>query len=123
MPEILFAYLYGSRARGDARPDSDWDVGVYLREDMTARERFKMRLRLDADLEDLGRMDIAVLNDAPPFFCHRVIMGERLVVRDKAVLVRFSVRVFMQSEDQRYYRELHYRAMDRRLEEGTFGRA
>ena len=23
--------LFGSRARGDARPDSDWDVAVFLR--------------------------------------------------------------------------------------------
>ena len=25
--------LFGSRARGDARPDSDWDVAGFLRED------------------------------------------------------------------------------------------
>jgi uncharacterized protein len=24
--------LFGSRARGDARPDSDWDVAVFLRD-------------------------------------------------------------------------------------------
>ncbi len=25
--------LFGSRARGDARPDSDWDVAVFLKKD------------------------------------------------------------------------------------------
>ncbi|MCP4661106.1 MAG: nucleotidyltransferase domain-containing protein, partial [bacterium] len=27
--EILFAYLFGSRAGGRPRPDSDWDVAIF----------------------------------------------------------------------------------------------
>jgi uncharacterized protein len=30
--QVARAVLFGSRARGDARPDSDYDVAVFLRE-------------------------------------------------------------------------------------------
>lgn len=120
--EIAFAYLFGSRGRGDARPDSDWDVALYLREELSADERFALRLRLLADLADLGRVDLVILNDAPPLLAHRAIMGERLLVRDEVALVRFSVRTVAASEDGRYWRRLHRRARSERLQEGTFGR-
>ena len=30
-PDIVAMLLFGSRTRGDAHPDSDWDVGVVSR--------------------------------------------------------------------------------------------
>lgn len=37
------AYLFGSRARGDARPDSDWDILVLLdKERITPEDRDKI---------------------------------------------------------------------------------
>lgn len=43
--------LFGSRARGDARPDSDWDVAVFLRRG--AKDWKTMRTLSDI-VEDIG---------------------------------------------------------------------
>ena len=36
---IVRVMLYGSRARGDARPDSDWDVAVFVAGEPTPNDR------------------------------------------------------------------------------------
>ena len=41
--------LFGSRARGDARSDSDWEVMVLIREEAVAK-----RWNMSGDLIDLG---------------------------------------------------------------------
>jgi predicted nucleotidyltransferase len=67
-PAILFALLFGSRGRGTPRPDSDWDIAVYLEDSFAAKQRFDLRLRLHSELEDLGKVDLVILNEAPPPF-------------------------------------------------------
>ena len=44
--EVLFAFLFGSRAGGKPRPDSDWDIGVCVSDALTAEQRFDLRRRL-----------------------------------------------------------------------------
>ncbi len=120
--EILFAYLFGSRAGGRPRPDSDWDVAVFLRAGLTKRQRFRIRVRLAAELEELGRVDVVILNDAPPLLAHRVLSGRRLLVRDEVTLARFFVKTMTLAEDRRYWGEIHLQARRQRLAEGRFGR-
>src|ERR1700677_4944079 len=56
-PRLERAVLYGSRARGDAGPDSDYDIAVFLR-DMP--DRF-------AEMDRLADLATDILNDGGPF--------------------------------------------------------
>ena len=83
--EVLEGYLFGSRARGDAGTRSDTDVAVYF-DGSLITDLFGAATSLAADLmAALGdsRVDLIVLNTAPPLLYHRVLRdGIRLVARD-----------------------------------------
>ena len=84
--EILEAYLFGSRARGRARRDSDVDVAVYVDEARTRDSAWGYRAELTTDLMvALGTndVDVVVLNRAPILLYHRVLRdGVRVLSRD-----------------------------------------
>jgi predicted nucleotidyltransferase len=120
--DLDFAFLYGSRAHGDARGDSDVDVAVYFAPTVSERDLFRRRLEIAADLESLGDPDVVVLNQAPPLLAHRALMGRPIVINDRTSYVRFFVRTLAASGDERYWRGIAERERRSRLEEGRFGR-
>lgn len=120
--EVLFVLLFGSRAAGRPRADSDWDVAVFLHPRLTARQRWQERLRLSALLQELGAIDLVILNDAPPLLAHQALMGVRLWVRDPLAWQRFFVRTLATAEDERYWLGVHAKSRFKRLREGSFGR-
>ena len=84
--EILEAYLFGSRARGRARRDSDVDVAVYVDEARVRASAWGYRADLTTDLMvALGTndVDVVVLNRASILLYHRVLRdGVRVLSRD-----------------------------------------
>ena len=94
-PALCCAYLFGSRARGDAGRDSDVDVAVLFTADpplTLAGLHLDLADRLSAAVGGLS-VDLLVLNRAPVDLVHRVLRdGVLLLERDRSARIRFEVR-------------------------------
>lgn len=90
---VLAAYLFGSMARGTESAKSDVDIGVLFRS-RPAQTLDSLRFSLEGELERSAgrRVQLLVLNDAPPDLIHRVLRDGRLLLdRDPAARIRFEV--------------------------------
>lgn len=91
---IAAAYLFGSVARGTARPGSDVDVGILYSEN-PPQTLEGLGFRLEGDMEELLGLPVqlVVLNRAPVDLIFRVLRdGKLLVDRDRSKRVRFEVK-------------------------------
>jgi uncharacterized protein len=94
--DVVAAYLFGSAARGTARPSSDVDVGVVLRagrpRDLHAYGRL---VDVQADLEERMHcaVDVVPMNGAPPDLLHRILRdGVCVHDSDPAARVAFELQ-------------------------------
>ncbi|RLE84246.1 MAG: hypothetical protein DRJ67_10875, partial [Thermoprotei archaeon] len=93
------AYLFGSRARGTAREDSDYDFAVLLpREEVGVVEEVALALEL---AEELGvppdKVDVVVLNKADPGLVARVLKeGKLLYARSEEERRRWERRTLLE---------------------------
>jgi predicted nucleotidyltransferase len=92
--DVVAVYLYGSRARGDASPASDVDLGVLLR--AAPRPSLGGLARdLEAEVERAVALPVeaVVMNTAPADLVHRILRdGILLLDRDRAARLRFEVQ-------------------------------
>lgn len=92
--EVTAVYIFGSTARGAARPDSDVDVAVLFTES-PPRTLDAPRFVIEGELERaLGvPVDLIALNDAPVDLRIRVLREGSLVVdQDRPARIAFEVR-------------------------------
>jgi predicted nucleotidyltransferase len=107
----LAVYLYGSVARGQARPGSDVDIGVLFAADPPATleaPQFALEAALERRLGSPAQ--VVALNRAPADLVHRVLRDGRLVLdRDPSVRIRFEVRSRNEYFDMAPIRRLYRR--------------
>ncbi|HEX6899160.1 MAG TPA: nucleotidyltransferase domain-containing protein [Thermoanaerobaculia bacterium] len=118
------AWLFGSAARGEAGPLSDVDVAVLLSPSIAPETRLEITAALWEALERrCPRVDLVILEEAPPALRHRVFRdGILLVERDERRRVAFETRAIQEYLDFQYLSEIYDRALLARAAEGQLGR-
>jgi predicted nucleotidyltransferase len=92
--QLVCAYLFGSQARGDAKPASDVDIAILFRQD-PPRSLDGLGLNIAGAIEaELGQqVDLVVLNRASPDLVHRVLRDSVLLLEtDRGARVKFEHR-------------------------------
>lgn len=124
VPGISALIVFGSRAQGSPRQDSDLDVGV-LPSTVDPRERRRLQAGLASALADLapsGRVDVVFMDEAPDLLRQRILeTGRVLVCRDPAAWRDLRVRTMREHGDREWVRQLMRSAQRRRLEHGEAG--
>jgi predicted nucleotidyltransferase len=124
IPGIAALAIFGSRANGTARPDSDLDVAV-LPEPGDGISRRNLQVAVAVALADLapeGRVDVILLDEAPELLRHQVLSTGRLVLcRDGRAWRDLRVQTMREHGDREWARDLLRRAQRRRFEKGETG--
>jgi len=95
-PEVKLVYLFGSMARGDQGPMSDYDFAVYLDEKdkkETTRVRFQL---MDALSRTLGtnRIDVVMLDSAEsPELKYNILQEGKLIFEREPFRVLVEPRI------------------------------
>mgnify|MGYP000916195279 CR=1 FL=1 len=117
---VAFAYLFGSRAKGDAGKSSDIDIAVYLK---AGTDDFQYRLKLAEQIaKDIGKqeVDLVVLNRATPLLRHQIVKTGVVVKESREDRVDFETRCLQEYLDTRHLRDTQLSYLRKQIREGTF---
>lgn len=117
---VVFAVLFGSHARGDAGTGSDVDIALRFPETMDAHERFRLRNRIDADLQSYaeGLVDVSDIETLPLPVAHAAMTEGVRLAGDGEALEEYRDRIDEAYEESEAERRDEREAFIDRLAEG-----
>ncbi|TYT72064.1 type VII toxin-antitoxin system MntA family adenylyltransferase antitoxin [Microcystis aeruginosa] len=112
LPNLKLLILFGSRARGEHKPDSDWDFAV-LYEERSAQKDISSLLKIYTLLEQAleipeDKIDVIDLKECSPILAHYVARdGQLLYERETGIFEGFKEKFLMNPEKSKaLYRQL-----------------
>ncbi len=117
---VKFAYLFGSQVYGNAGRLSDVDVAVYVDDSFLGLEyRLALIERIVRCVHN-DRVDVVVLNDAPPTLTHEIIKTGKILKDDKPERVIFEIKALAEYLDTGYLRDTQFAEARKRIRQGTY---
>jgi len=117
---LKFAVLFGSHAQGAADATSDVDITLGFPESLSDRERFRLRNRVDAELQAYadGFVDVSDIESLPTPVAHAALRDGIRLVGDEATLDAYETAVAAEYESDSEARERERKAFIDRLARG-----
>jgi predicted nucleotidyltransferase len=100
-PNIIFAFIFGSGARGKQKKGSDIDIGIYFAQ---PPEGLDLLGFINILSEMAGKdVDIVVLNNASAFLRHQVMKNKiNLTIKDRMVYRNFREKTISDYDEYKY---------------------
>lgn len=120
---IKLAYLFGSRAKGNAAPESDYDIAVLFKNNPSDPFAIKEIMNLSTDLNKYfpAKIDIVSLHCAPLLLKYEVVAHSVVLYRENETeRINFEVAVTKEYIDEQYVRNIYYNALKERVEKGVY---
>lgn len=120
-PEVLAAYLFGSQAKNQVRPDSDLDLAIVV-SDRTNKEEFYFLEKIS--FSGLGDLHLSVvdLKHSSPFFIHQIIKnGVPIFEKSAKERVSFEAQSALRFFDTQHLRNIQNYYLMKRIGEGRYG--
>lgn len=96
-PEVKLVYFFGSKAKGNGGPLSDYDFAAYL-DEKDYKKRFQIRLDI---LREVSRalgadeVDLSIINDIQsPEFSYNIIKEGKLIYEKEPYKVLIEPEIF-----------------------------
>lgn len=121
--DVVMAFLFGSRAReGGTHAHSDWDIAAYVTPQTNEFEfedtdrEYPEEHRIWADLTTIlktDNVDLVILNRAPASIADTAINGRELVIKDRALWLRFMLLISKLAEEYRIFAHEYHEIVQR----------
>ena len=105
-PHIVFAYLFGSKAKGYANERSDWDIAIYTTQSIKQNglwPAFELEAQLSRAVK--ATVQVTILNTPlPPVFAFEILKdGILLIDREPNLRMDFENKILRHYYDWQYF--------------------
>ena len=120
--QVKLAYLFGSRAKGNAAEESDYDIAALFKGNLLDPLALKETAFLALDLNKFfpKKLDIVSLNNVPLLLKYEVVAhGKYIYCENNDERVKFEVSIIKEYIDEEPIRKLYNEALYKRILQGA----
>lgn len=123
--DVVLAYLFGSRVRGNHNKMSDYDIAILFSVDLNIDEQAKLKDKISIELDKIlnSETDVFILRGTNNILLkfNAVFRGTVIYSKDNRIRFAEENKIMKEYEDTKFMRQIQFYLMERRIKEKRFG--